>query len=103
MTEPNNVHYVPPPTGPGLKVPILFGIVIALVAANVYLFLQLDQVRTEVGSMRESILNEVSNLRESSTVTSQTHQRRMESLREELEAARRQAADGGRPGEGTGH
>lgn len=92
MTEPNNVHYIPPPSGPGLKIPILFGIVIALVAANVYLFLQLDQVRTEITAMRESILNEVSNLRETSTVTSQTHQRRMETMREELEAARRQAA-----------
>ncbi|MCW5976770.1 MAG: hypothetical protein KIT09_01770 [Bryobacteraceae bacterium] len=92
MTEPNNVHYIPPPSGPGLKIPILFGIVIALVAANVYLFLQLDQVRTELASMRESILGEVSNLRESSTVTSQTHQRRMETMRDELDAARRQAA-----------
>jgi hypothetical protein len=92
LTEPNNVHYIPPPSGPGLKIPILFGIVIALVAANVYLFLQLDQVRTELTSMRESILEEVSNLRETSTVTSQTHQRRMETMREELEAARRQAA-----------
>lgn len=89
---PNNVHYLPPPSGPGLKIPILFGVVIALVAANVYLFLQLDQVRTEVGALRESLLNEISNLRESSTVTSQTHQRRIESMREELEAARRQAA-----------
>lgn len=89
---PHNVHYIPPPSGPGLKIPILFGVVIALVAANVYLFLQLDQVRTEVSGLRESILNEISNLRESSTVTSQTHQRRMETMREELEAARRQAA-----------
>jgi ABC-type transporter MlaC component len=89
---PNNVHYLPPSSGPGLKIPILFGVVIALVAANVYLFLQLDQVRTEVGALRESLLNEISNLRESSTVSSQTHQRRLEAMREELEAARRQAA-----------
>lgn len=89
---PNNVHYLPPAGGPGLKIPILFGVVIALVAANVYLFLQLDQVRTEVGALRESLLNEISNLRESSTVSTQTHQRRLEAMREELEAARRQAA-----------
>ncbi len=89
---PNNVHYLPPSSGPGLKIPILFGVVIALAAANVYLFLQLDQLRTEVGTLRESVLNEISNLRESSTVSSQTHQRRLESMREELEAARRQAA-----------
>lgn len=90
--QPSEVHYLPPAHGPGLKIPILFGIVIALVAANVYLFLQLDQVRTEMTAMRESILSELSNLREASTVTTQTHQRRLEAMREELEAARRQAA-----------
>jgi hypothetical protein len=92
VNEQNTVHYLPPPSGPNLKIAILFGGLIALVAANVYLFLQLDQVRTEMASMRESILNEVSSLRESSSVTSQTQQRRMETMREELEAARRQAA-----------
>ncbi len=99
MTEPNSnepisndVHYLPPPGGPGLKIPILFGVVIALVVANVYLYLQLDQVKTELGAMHDSILNEVSELRETSTVTSETQQRRLETMREELEAARRQAA-----------
>lgn len=93
MSEPNqDTHFVPQPTGPGLKIPILFGLVIALAAANVYLFLQLDQVRTEMASMRDSMLDEVSNLRETSTVTNQTQERRLESIREELEAARRQAA-----------
>jgi len=93
MSETNETpHYLPPPSGPGLKIPILFGVVIALVVANVYLFLQLDQVRTEMASMRESMLDEVSNLRETSTVTSQTQQRRLETMRDELEAARRQAA-----------
>ncbi len=76
MSDANNTHYIPPPSGPGLKVPILFGIVIALVAANVYLFLQIDQMRTEVAAMRDSMLDEVSELRETSTVTNQTQQRR---------------------------
>jgi len=92
LSDPNNAHYIPPPSGPGLKVPILFGIVIALAAANVYMFLQIDQLRTEVGTMQESLLDEVSSLRETSTVTNQTQQRRLETIREELEAARRQAA-----------
>ena len=93
MTDSNTTpHYLPQPSGPGLKIPILFGAVIALVVANVYLFLQLDQMRTEMATMRESMLDEVSNLRETSTVTNQTQQRRLESMREELEAARRQAA-----------
>ena len=93
MSDPNNVHYnIPPPSGPGLKIPILFGAVIALLVANVYLFTQIDQMRTEVAAMRDSMLDEVSNLRETSTVTNQTQQRRLETIREELESARRQAA-----------
>jgi hypothetical protein len=82
----------PPESGGGLKIPILFGIVIALLAANVYLFLQLDQVRTDISKMRESILTEVSNLRETSSISTQNSRRHLDSLRAELEAARRQAA-----------
>jgi F0F1-type ATP synthase membrane subunit b/b' len=42
--------------------------------------------------MREALLTEVSNLREASTVTSQANQRKLDTMREELEGARRQAA-----------
>jgi chromosome segregation ATPase len=86
------IHPQPQDSGGGFKIPILFGIVIALLGAIVYLFIQLDQVRTEMTKLRESILNEVSNLRESSSVSSQTSRRHLDSLRAELEAARRQAA-----------
>ena len=81
-----------PSEGAGLKIPILFGIVIALLAANVYLFLQLDAVKTEVATMRESLLNEVSNIKETSSMSTQASRRNLERLKEELEAARRQAA-----------
>jgi len=92
LNDANNVHYIPPPSGPGLKIPILFGLVIALVAANVYMFLQIDQVRTEMVTLQESLLDEISSLRETSTVSNETQQRRLETMRQELEAARRQAA-----------
>lgn len=78
--------------GSGLKIPILFGAVIALLAANVYLFLQLDRLRSDVSKMRESLMTEVANLREASSVTTQTNRRNLDTLREELEAARRQAS-----------
>jgi hypothetical protein len=86
------IHPQAPDSGGGLKIPILFGIVIALLAANVYLFLQLDRVRTDMTKMRESILTEVSNLRETSSISTQNSRRHLDSLRAELEAARRQAA-----------
>lgn len=78
--------------GSNLKISILFGAVIALVAANVYLFLQLDRTRSDVVGLRESIETEIASLRETSSVTTATQRRHLESLREELEAARRQAA-----------
>jgi len=88
----NPVIHPPQEPGSGLKIPILFGVVIALLAANVYLFLQIDQMKTDMASMRESILTEVSNLRETSSISTQTSRRHLETLRSELETARRQAA-----------
>ncbi|MCC6341821.1 MAG: hypothetical protein IT166_06465 [Bryobacterales bacterium] len=75
-----------------MKVAILFGAVLALLAANVYLFLQLDHVRTDMTHMKEALQTEIANLREASSVTAQTNRKAAESLRDELETARRQAA-----------
>jgi chromosome segregation ATPase len=75
-----------------LKIPILFGAVIALLAANVYLFLQLDKVRTDVSKTREALATEMANLRETSSVTTQTSRRNLDTLRDDLETARRQAS-----------
>ncbi len=86
----------PPPPAPSdsgwsLKVAILFGAVIALLAANIYLFVEVDRVRGDMAKLRESTLSEINNLRESSSVTTATNRRNLETMREELEAARRQA------------
>lgn len=83
----------PPPSDSGwsLKVAILFGAVIALLAANIYLFVEVDRVRGDIAKLRESTLSEISTLRESSSVTTATNRRNLETMREELEAARRQA------------
>lgn len=79
-------------SGWNVKVAVLFGVVIALVAANIYLFVQVDRVRSDIAKFRESTLTEVSNLRESSSVTTATNRKNLEIMREELEAARRQAS-----------
>jgi len=90
MSDP---MYAPPSHegGSGFKIPILFGIVIALVAANVYLFFQIDRVRTDISKMREAVQTELSNLREASSIDSQASRKSLETMRAELEAARRQA------------
>jgi hypothetical protein len=72
---------------------IVAGAVIALIAANIYLYVQLDHVRTDVAKMQEGTASELSKLRDASSVTSASQLRHLETLKEELEAARVQASD----------
>jgi hypothetical protein len=85
------VAYPPPTGGSSLKIPILFGAVIALLAATIYLFVQVDKLSTDLSRTREAMLTEIAGMKESSNVSTATARRHIESLRDELEAARRQA------------
>jgi chromosome segregation ATPase len=93
--QPNPV-YVNTNSGSGVKIPILFGAILALIGASVYLFYQLSQVKTELAHTRESILDEVSKMKETSTVTTQTSRTKMEKLEKDvqhdLDRTRAQAA-----------
>src|SRR2546426_8531603 len=89
------MHPYPQPGDSGssnLKTAVLVGAVIAMLAANVYLYMQVDVLKTEIAKLRESIATEVTNLRENSTATSATHRKGIETLKSELEGARRTAA-----------
>jgi chromosome segregation ATPase len=84
----------PPPSGDSgwnLKAAVLFGAVIALLASNIYVFVQVDRVRGDLAKFRESTAAEMANLREATSVTTATNRRNLETMREELEAARRQS------------
>src|ERR1700686_228937 len=81
-----------PSSGSGLKVPILFGAVLALVGASVYLFYQLNELRTELGQTRAALEAKISEIHETSTVSTQTSRRTTESLKKDLEKYRAQAA-----------
>ena len=93
MSDPMQ-SYPPPPShsGSNLKTAVLVGAVIAMLAANIYLYMQVDGLKTEISKLRESIATEVTNLRENSSATSDTHRKSIETLKSELEAARRTAA-----------
>ncbi|MCA2971284.1 MAG: hypothetical protein INH43_22420 [Acidobacteriaceae bacterium] len=93
--NPNPMYMPPPPppsSGGGVKIPILFGAVIALLGANVYLFLQLDKTKTDVAGLKEAMTREISTVKETSNVTTATSRRYINELKDELEAARRQSA-----------
>jgi hypothetical protein len=81
----------PPPNGGGIKIPILFGAVLVLVAASVYQFIQLDKLKTELGKTKESLLQEIASAKETSAVSAQTAQRRVEALKGDLAYAQTRA------------
>lgn len=89
-----NSNYTAQEDGPGwnLKVALLVGAVIALIAANVYLFIQSENTRRDLTRFRESTLTELANLKEIASVATATNRKHIETLKDELEAARQQAA-----------
>lgn len=86
-----DASYSAPPGGSGLKTAILGGAIVALLAANVYLYLQIERLRTDMAKLHESIATELTNLKETSSVTNQTARRHLDALKEELANARKQA------------
>lgn len=77
--------------GSALMVPILLGAVIALIAANVYLFLQIDKLKTDIAVVQQGLADEVVQLKETVNVTNAASRKRVETLQEQLEAAQQEA------------
>jgi len=74
-----------------VKIAILFGIVLALGAATFYLYTQLNETKVELAKTRDSLLNEIGKVREAGSLSSQSHRRTVDSLKDEVQVARRQA------------
>jgi hypothetical protein len=84
-----------PPAGESgwnLKTAILFGAVIALLFATIYLFIELDRTQSDLAKFRDSTLAEIASLRESTSVTTANSRKSLDTMREELAAAQRQAS-----------
>jgi F0F1-type ATP synthase membrane subunit b/b' len=84
--------YPAPSSNSGVKTAVVAGALVALVAANVYLYVQVDRLHTDMTKMRESMMTEITNLRETSSVTTATQKHHLETLKEELVQARQQAS-----------
>ena len=89
--SPTPTYIDPPPDHSGLRTALVAGALIALVAANVYLYVQVDHVRTDVAKTREALMTELTNLRDASSVNTASQARHIETLKDELDAARSQA------------
>jgi chromosome segregation ATPase len=75
-----------------MKIPLLFGAVIALLGANVYLYMQLDHVKKDLANVNSTMQAQLDKLQEASSLTTRSNSRKVEELKDQLERARRQAA-----------
>ena len=80
--------YVEPPRHSGLVTALMAGAIIALIGANIYLYSQIDHMRTDMATTHEKVMTEISNLRDASSVTSASQMRHIDTMKEELAAAR---------------
>ncbi len=87
---------MPPAVAPRRKsgpwLPILFGIVLALVVANALTFVWLDGLKRDMASMRQSLLSEVSKVQETAALGNSSNRQGLENLRDQIDKARTQAA-----------
>jgi hypothetical protein len=74
---------------------LVAGALIALVGANIYLYVQIDRLRTDsaanLAKMRESILSELGSLRDASSLNTASQSQRLENQKAELANAQNQA------------
>jgi predicted nucleic acid-binding Zn-ribbon protein len=84
------IYSEPPQQRSGLATALVTGTMIALLAAVVYLFVQMDHLQTDMAKMKESFSNELTSQKDATSVTSAAHQKRIEDLKDQLEAARTQ-------------
>jgi hypothetical protein len=83
--------YTPQPSGSGVKSALVAGGLIALLASNIALWYRLETTRSEDREASKAMLTEIANLKESASVTTASHRRSVDTLKEELEVARQQA------------
>jgi F0F1-type ATP synthase membrane subunit b/b' len=74
------------------KFGLLFGVVAALIAANVYWYLQLDKVKKELTTANDAAQTRLDKLEEAASVNTRSNRRTVDQLRDQLERARRQAS-----------
>lgn len=88
-------YIIPPPSGPNWKTPLLIVVVLLLAASNIYLYTQLEHLRTdtrtEMGKVSQELKTTVERLRLDSSEAVQRSQKRVEALQSELSRSQRAA------------
>ena len=86
----NNAPAAPPSTG--MKLPILYGAVIALVGATIYSVLQINELKAQLAETRAIVELEIGKVSESSATATKSHKATVDALRADVVEARQQAS-----------
>jgi len=77
----------PAPEHSGARTALAVGAIIALIAANIYLYVQVDHLRTDMAAVRSTVVS----LRDATQVNTASQSRHIDTLKQELDTARSQA------------
>jgi chromosome segregation ATPase len=92
MSTPQQPTYIiPSPAGPNWKTPVLIGALALLAAANIFLFVQLNHLRTENSTQLGKLNATLEQMKIDSSEAVQQSTRRVETLQGELAKSRRAA------------
>lgn len=83
--------YTPPPSGSGVKTALVAGGLIALLVSNIALWYRLETTHSEDREASKAMMTQITSLKEASSLTTASQRRSVDTLKEELEAARQQA------------
>jgi chromosome segregation ATPase len=89
-------YIIPPPSGPNWKTPVLIAVLVILAISNIFLFIQLDHVRTENRAEMDKVTHEfatdLERIRVDSSEEVRRSTRRLEDVQSQLAQSRREAA-----------
>jgi chromosome segregation ATPase len=90
---PDITHYEQPPSGGSnnLKMALLGGAIAAVLVANVYLYIQLNDVKTKMATAQDTTQAQIEILKENNTTMSAAQREKLQALQSELANARREA------------
>lgn len=89
-------YIIPPPSSPNWKTPVLIGVLVILAISNIYLFVQLEHVRTEnkaeMAKVTQMFNASIEKMRIDSSEEVRRSTQRLEAVQSQLERSRREAA-----------
>src|SRR5271170_7608688 len=90
--SPSSTTLPPAPASGSSKIGILFGAVVALLAGGGYNFYQVSQLKDQMSKNQIALQEQLDKIAEANSMTSQSHRRSIDALKDQLEVARRQAS-----------